>query len=129
VISLGRWAGHSPSLPRDAPIGVDSVMLALKGRFEPAAAAGLRAVYELRFGDDRFQVTVSDGALEIVRGTADHPDTRIDTDPGTLFALLSTGRSLAEAQRAGEISIDGDVAAAGRLLHLFPPPQPAGSDP
>jgi hypothetical protein len=35
------------------------------------------------------------------------------------------GRPLADAQRAGAITIDGSRLAVTRFLKLFPPPQPA----
>ena len=120
VLSLGRWATRSPSLPREAPIGADSMMLALKGRFDPDSADGLNARYELRLGEDRFRIAVSDDALEIARGRANQPDATIDTDPTTLFATLWNGRSLAEAQRTGDMTIDGDKAAVERLIRAFP---------
>ena len=68
VISLGHWAARSPSPPEDAPIGVDSIMLALRSLFDPSAADGLLASYEVRLGQDRFRVAVSDGAIEVARG-------------------------------------------------------------
>ena len=116
VISLARWATRSPSLPRDAPMGADSVMLALKGRFDRDAAQGLRSRYDVRLGEGRFRVEVSDGEIEVARGGADRPDASIDTDPGTLFAVLWTGRSLADAQQTGELAIEGDAAAVERLV-------------
>ena len=120
VLSLGRWATRSPSLPREAPIGADSMMLALKGRFDPDSAGGLTARYELRLREDRFRIAVSDDALEIARGRANQPDATIDTDPTTLFATLCNGRSLAEAQRTGDMTIDGDKAVVERLIRAFP---------
>jgi DNA-binding HxlR family transcriptional regulator len=123
VLSLGRWATRSPSLPREGPMGADSVVLALKGKLDPAAAKGLRAGYELRFGEDRFRVAVSDQAIEVARGGADQPDATIDTDPGTLFAVLWNGRLLADAQRAGDLRIEGDTTAVERLIRLFPLPE------
>ena len=127
VVSLGHWAARSPSLPREAPIGADSVMLALKARFDPDAAEGLRASYELRFGEDRFRIAVSGDAIEMARGSADQPDATIDTDPRTLFAVLWNGRSLADAQRAGDMRIEGDAASVDRLVQLFPMPEPVGA--
>jgi DNA-binding HxlR family transcriptional regulator len=120
VLALGRWGGRSPSLPREAPIGADSLALALKDRFQPAAAAGLRASYELRLGEDRFRVEVAGGAIEVARGGAERPDATIDTDPATLTAVLWDGRRLADARRAGAMRVDGDRAAAERFLRLFP---------
>jgi alkyl sulfatase BDS1-like metallo-beta-lactamase superfamily hydrolase len=127
VLSLGRWAARSPSLPREAPIGADSVMLALKARFDPDAAEGLQASYDLRLGEDRFRIAVSGHAIEIARASADRTDATINTDPGTLFAVVSNARSLTDAQRAGDMRIDGDKTAVKRLLRLFPPPEPVGA--
>jgi DNA-binding HxlR family transcriptional regulator/putative sterol carrier protein len=124
VLALGHWAARSPSQPRGAPIGADSVVLALRARFDPDAANGLRASYELRLGEDRFRIAVSDDEIEVARGGADRPDATIDTDPGTLDAVLWDGRSLADAQRAGDMRIEGDRAAVERLVRLFPRPEP-----
>lgn len=128
VMALGRWAARSPAPPADAPIrSADSVALALRGRFDASAARGLRARYELRLGEDRFRIDVADGAIEVARGDADRPDATIDTDPDTLGAVLWSGRSLAEAQRSGALTVEGDKAAAKRFALLFPIPKPAGA--
>jgi DNA-binding HxlR family transcriptional regulator/putative sterol carrier protein len=128
VMSLGRWAARSPTPPSDVPIvSADSVILALRARFDPAAANGLRAGYELRLGEDRFRVAVADDQLEVARGGADRADATIDTDPDTLNAVLWGGRSLADAQRSGALTIDGDKAAVKRFIRLFPMPEPAAS--
>src|SRR3954452_16865607 len=58
VIALGHWRARSPSLPHEAPIGADSVVLAIKGRLDPEALDGLRATYELRLGEVRFRLAV-----------------------------------------------------------------------
>jgi DNA-binding HxlR family transcriptional regulator len=124
VISLGRWAARSPTPPSDAPIvSADSVILALRGLFDASAARGLRAGYELRLGDDRFRIEVADDELEAARGDAQQADATIETDPGTLDAVLWKGRSLAEAQRSGRLTIEGDKAAVERFVRLFPMPE------
>lgn len=127
VMSLGRWAARSPTPPGDAPIGVDSMILALRARFDSGAAHGLRADYELRLGDDRFRIEVADDEVEVARGSADQADAMIDTDPDTLAAVLWGDQSLADAQRSGRMTIDGDKAAVERFVRLFPMPEPAGS--
>src|SRR4051795_9913479 len=48
VLSLGAWASRAPSFPLGAPMGADSLVLALKAAFDPAKADGLDATYELR---------------------------------------------------------------------------------
>jgi DNA-binding HxlR family transcriptional regulator len=128
VISLGRWAARSPSgLPSDAPVGVDSMILALRSRFDARAAQGLRAGYELRFGEDRFRIAVADDQIQVARGDADQPDATIDTDPDSLAAVLWAGRPLADAQRSGSLTIEGDNAAVERFVRLFPMPEPAAA--
>jgi DNA-binding HxlR family transcriptional regulator len=125
VISLGRWAARSPTPPGDAPIvSADSIILALRGLFDPGAAQGLRAGYELRLGEDRFRIEVADHEIAVARGGADQADATIDTDPGTFDALLWGGRSLADAQRSGSLTIEGDKAAVQRFVQLFPVPGP-----
>jgi DNA-binding HxlR family transcriptional regulator len=128
VMSLGRWGARSPAPPSDAPIvSADSVILALRARFDVGAAEGLRADYELRLGEDRFRIEVADGEIETARGSADRADATIDTDPDTLSAVVWGGRSLADAQRSGTVTIDGDDTAAERFVRLFPLPEPAAA--
>jgi DNA-binding HxlR family transcriptional regulator len=118
VLELGRWGSVAPFPPGQAEIGVDALAIALKSLF--VGADGVNASYELRLGEDRFSVRVADGTLELARGSAAGPDAIIDTDPATLATVLWHGRELAEAQRSGELAIEGDRKAAARFLRLFP---------
>ena len=127
VMSLGHWAARSPTPPSNAPIGVDSIVLALRARFDSGAAHGLRAGYELRLGEDRFRIEVADDEIEVARGGADQADATIDTDPDTLDAVLWGGRPLADAQRSGRMTIEGDKTAVERFVRLFPMPEPAAA--
>ena len=125
IIRLGRWGSRSPSRPRDAALGVDSLILSFRTMFDPQAAEGIGAVYELRFGEDRFRAEVADGRFEVERGGAGRPDAIIETDPATLAALVYEGRGLAEALRSGDVKIEGEVAEVERFLSLFALPEPA----
>jgi DNA-binding HxlR family transcriptional regulator len=125
IIGLGRWGARSPSRPRDAAIGVDSIVLALRTMFDARAADGLKASYELRLGEDRFRAVVADGRFEVVRGSAERTDATIETDPGTLATLVFEGRKLDEALRSGDLNLEGDKQAVERFLTLFPLPEPA----
>jgi DNA-binding HxlR family transcriptional regulator len=125
VIQLGRWGSRTPFPPGDAELGVDSTILALRTLFDPSAAGGLSASYELRLGEHRFRARVADRRLELARGSAEEPDATIETDPATLSAVLWHGRRLAEALRAGDIEIEGSRPAVTRFLGLFPVPEPA----
>ena len=120
VLSLGRWGARSPAPPGDAPVrSADSVILSLRGLFDADASRGLRARYELRMDEDRFRVEVAGGALEVARGGADEADATLVSDPDTLNAVLWGGLSLTEAQRSGRLTIEGDRAAAKRLVEVF----------
>jgi DNA-binding HxlR family transcriptional regulator/putative sterol carrier protein len=126
VTSFGQWAARSPTPPPDAPIAsADSVILALRARFDARAAHGLRARYDLRLREDRFLIEVADDAIEVARADAHQADATIDTDNDTLSAVLWGGRSLADAERAGTMTIAGDKAAVERFVRLFPNPGPA----
>jgi DNA-binding HxlR family transcriptional regulator len=128
VMSLGRWAARSPTPRSPAPIrSADSVILALRARFDSRAAHGLAARYELRLGEERFRIDVADDRLDVARGDADRADATIDTDNDTIAAVLWGGRSLADAQRSGTMTIAGDEAAVDRFVQLFPMPEPAAA--
>src|SRR4051794_12705 len=70
VVALGRFGSVAPFPPGDAQIGVDAVVIALKSLFDPTAADGLTASYELRLGEQRFALEVADGRLGVQRGEA-----------------------------------------------------------
>src|SRR5215213_6203845 len=125
IISLGRWGAGSPSRPRDAALGVDSLILSLRTMFDAGAAKGIEAHYELRLGEEVFRAEVADGRFEIARGNAERPDATIESDAATLGALVYEGGSLAEALRSGEVKIEGERSVVERFLTLFPLPEPA----
>jgi DNA-binding HxlR family transcriptional regulator/putative sterol carrier protein len=127
VLSLGGWAVRSPSFPDDEPVGVDSVALALTSLFDPGAAEGFAALFELRLDEDRFWVRIADGTIELDRGSADDPDAIIEADLATFRAVVWQGHPLSEALRAGTIKIEGDKRAASRFVDLFPHPEPAAA--
>jgi DNA-binding HxlR family transcriptional regulator len=123
LIELGRWGTFAPVPPGDPKLGVDSTMIALRTLFDGEAAAGLKATYELRLGDQTFRARVADGQLELERGEAPEAEATIESDPDTLMELLWQGRTLADAERTGDATVEGDRRAAARFLRLFPLPQ------
>jgi DNA-binding HxlR family transcriptional regulator/putative sterol carrier protein len=128
VISLAHWAARCPSgLQIDASIGADSMILALRSRFDSGAAPGLRAAYEVRLGEDRFRLEIADDEIQVARGGAGQADATIDTDPDTLAAVLWGGQPLRAAQRSGKMTIEGDKTAAERFMRLFPMPEPTAA--
>jgi DNA-binding HxlR family transcriptional regulator len=124
VLSLGTWAVRSPTFPEDAPVGTDSVVLALGTFFDAGAAGELSARYELRLDDSTFHIHIAGGSIELDRGPSEAPDAIVETDAVTFSAVVWNGRPLADALRAGELTIEGDRSAVERLPGLFPRPDP-----
>jgi alkyl sulfatase BDS1-like metallo-beta-lactamase superfamily hydrolase len=91
--------------------------------FNPGAAAGLDATYELRFGDNVYAIRVSDGIMRASGGAAAEPDVVIEADPDTLTELLWRGRPLNEAQDAGDVKVVGKRLTVLRFLKLFAAPR------
>jgi len=124
VLSLGTWAVRSPSFPEGAPVGTDSVVLALGTFFDPDAAADLEARYELRLDGSTFRVHIADGKIEVDRGPAEAPVAVIEAGAMTFSSIVWNGRDIDDALRAGELRLEGDRSAVDRLLGLFPKPEP-----
>jgi DNA-binding HxlR family transcriptional regulator len=123
LISLGRWAVHSPFLPREGVLGVNSLILSFRTMFNPNVAKGLKATYELRLGEETFYAKVANSTFEVARGNVTKPDVILETDPMTLTALVYGGRSLMEAVKANEVKLIGDKKTMERFLKLFPLPK------
>jgi DNA-binding HxlR family transcriptional regulator len=124
VTRLGAWGARSPVPPEHREIGPDSIVLALRSLFDPEAAGDLAASYELRLGEDRYRVEIAGGELELGRGGAEAPSAAIETDPGTLAALLTSQLPLNDALKAGAAKIEGTKREVRHFLALFPMPEP-----
>jgi len=117
LLQLGRWgarAGHRPA----GALGVDALLVALESTFVAETAGDLRASYDLRLGEERFTVDVAEGSIAIARGSPRSPDAVIETDAGTLRALVFGDRKLAGAP----VQIRGDALLARRFFRLFARP-------
>jgi alkyl sulfatase BDS1-like metallo-beta-lactamase superfamily hydrolase len=119
VLSLGRWASHSPSFPLGAEMGPDSLVLALKTAFDPGKAEGLDATWELRLGDIPFKIGVKEGRFEAARGEAERPDATIRSDPGAIASVVFGGKRLGKAVDAGGVQIAGRRAAVNALFRCL----------
>ena len=119
LLDLGRWALQSTSPQHDAPIGVDSVILSLRARFDPKAAGDLRAEYELRLDGYRFRAVVDEGRIDLARGASEHADAVIETTPGRLDSMVSGELSVTELVHTGGATVEGDKAAVERFATLF----------
>ncbi len=123
LFHLARFGSRAPLTP-GRELSVDALMFALKTSFDAPAAGGLRGVYELRLGDDRFFAEVAGGRLALERGAAQRPDAVISTDAATLRSVVFGGLPLTAAAAAGDVKITGDEHAATRFVRVFPRPIP-----
>ena len=119
VLALGRWASGSPSFPRDAEMGPDSLVLALKSTFDPAKAGGLEASYELRLGEIPFNISVKGGQFEAERGEAKDADATIRADPNAIASVVFGGNRLGKALENGEVAVEGSRKAANALFRAL----------
>ena len=116
MLALGRWGSAAPVPPGEPGMSEDALVIALKTLFDPAAADGFAARYELRLAQQRFRIDVADGRLEAARGNADAPDATIEAEVGTLATVLWHGGD------PGDLKTAGDARAVERFLRLFAPP-------
>jgi DNA-binding HxlR family transcriptional regulator len=125
VTELARWGSRSPALPRGGPLSADALALAIRTRFDAAAATGFRAELALELGEDSLAVTFADGRIDVVRG-APHPmdvvDAVVRTTPAVLAAVLWNGRPLTAAQASGELTVRGATDVVRRFATLFRAP-------
>jgi DNA-binding HxlR family transcriptional regulator len=126
VRALGKWGSRSPRMQHDAPLSVDSLVLAMRTLFEPAKAAGFTATFALRIDDDEFRASVGDGHFHIERRSTGPADVTVIADGTALNEVIWSDRDLDETMRDGLIRVEGDLAAVRRLIDVFPLPEPAG---
>lgn len=119
ILALGRWASQSPSFPRGAEMGPDSLILALKSTFDPPKADGLDASYELWLGEIPFNISVKGGEFEAGRGEANAPNAVIRSDPDTIARVAFRGNRLGKAVDSGSVEIDGNRKAVTALFRAL----------
>lgn len=120
ILGLAGWVHHSPLMRYDLPLGADSLMLSLKMLFDGDAARAVRMTIALHLGDDHFSIRVTDGNLAMARADPERPDATIETDSSALLSLMRGEQSLDDALAVGHLRIEGDEAAVGKFVRLFP---------
>jgi hypothetical protein len=119
VLALGRWATASPSFPRGAEMGPDSLVLALKSSLVPAKAGALDATYELLLAEIPFRLRVADGEFDAARREAEAPDAVIRSDPNVIAGIVFGGNQLGKAVESGDLEIDGSRRAVNALFRTL----------
>lgn len=119
VLRLGAWGARSLGDPQpDDTVTADSLVLALHATFQPDAARGLQAAYELHVGNIVLHARINDGTLEAAEGPLPGADLILDAGPA-LKALMAGDVSPAEALESGMIRINGNQDLLGRFVEVF----------
>jgi DNA-binding HxlR family transcriptional regulator len=127
VMALARWGMRWAMGERREGEAFEPgwAVLGLEVCFDADAAAGVRAVYEFRVGDEVFHVRVDDGTIEATHGPAQRPDAIVEADDPTLIDITAGESAFADALERGNATASGDPAALRALPRLFRRPEPA----
>lgn len=119
VLALGRWGVAALGAPKTTDVvTVDSVVVAIRAAFRPAAAVGQRVSYELRLPGFVIHAAVDDGALEVAAGPL--PGADLVIEPGRTLKALMTGEvSPVEALAGGGVRVTGDPDLLTLFSQLF----------
>lgn len=119
VLRLGRWGAQSLGERRDEEIvTADSMIMALRSTFHPAAARGLRVGYELHFGEVTIHAAIDDGELVTAAGPLAGADLTL-TAAGPLKPLLAGEITPEEALARGLMRITGPADLLARFAAIF----------
>jgi DNA-binding HxlR family transcriptional regulator len=119
ILQLGRWGAQMLGNPRPEEIvTTDSMVIALRGIFHPAAAEGVHATYELRLGDGVLHAQVNDGEARV--GEGPFPGADLILEPGMFLHGLVTGevdpdQALADAA----FEVVGDTTLLRPFTEIF----------
>lgn len=120
--ALARWGMRSPQ-PLQGVLSPDSVLLGMRTFFR--STEPWDAEIEIRLERDVYLLRVVAGAVaELRRGEAPAPDAVVAGGIDALHAVTSGLRSLDDALRAGDLTVEGDPAVVRRLVESAQKPGP-----
>lgn len=121
VLRLGRWGASTLGAPGPEDIVTpDGEVLALRATFQPEAAAGVRAGYQVRIADVVVHARVDDGTLIAGEGPLPDADLILEMDKITTLKPLLSGEITPEDAIADDlVTVTGNRAEFKRFLKLF----------
>lgn len=125
IQDLGGWAARSPTHDPTLHLSSVSIMMSMRTMLQRELSAGTSLVAAFHFGDDQFIAELVDSELHISRGCIENTDFVFRTTASTLATLLYGGRTIADAEAAGELQVLGSRASAELYLQLFSLPPKA----
>lgn len=118
LLALSRWGARVPVAP-GAGMSTDAFMLLLKALYlAPSEGAPTLAV-RLVVGTDAFDVQVTPGSVEVVRGARAAVQATARADVRTLWNLIFTDLTVPAAVDEGVLELTGDHDVAQRFFTLF----------
>ena len=120
MTALGRWGTRFLGAPRKTDVMVPrAYLVAMRGVFNPEAAAGVTETYEIRIGDLAFEVRVADGRLTTREGAVRNPDAILTMDVQTLNDLMFHAVMPSTAVANGRVNIvKGNLEALERFVAI-----------
>ena len=120
MVRLGVWGARAMGPRRESDFwSMHSLRLALRGAFQQDRAHDANGLYEMRIDGDTIGVTIADGSLSFSAGNIEEPDVAIETDPDTIYQLLTGALDLDTAGAADQVRINGDAHGARRFFDFF----------
>lgn len=121
--ALGRWAARSPTHDPTLPLSAASLMLSLRTMFDPKRAKDFRAMIGFVIGEEEFVARIEEGRIAIVLGPAEDADVAFIGAARNIAATIYAGQPIAELEKAGALTVQGDRRLAEKFVKLFPLPE------
>jgi len=120
MTALGHWGARFLGTPKKTDIMVPrAYFVAMRGVFNPEAAAGVNQTYEVRIADLVFEVRVAGGRLTTREGAVRNPDVILTMDVKTLNALMFHTVTPSAALVGGRVDIaKGDLKALEQFIAI-----------
>jgi DNA-binding HxlR family transcriptional regulator len=125
VLRLGLWGARSLGRPHAGDVVTPAALaVALRASFQPEAARGLRAAYEVHVGDAVVHARVDRGSVDVAEGPLAGADVVLEADQ-ILRSVMAGEVSVDDAIEVGGLRATGDPALVARFQELFrlPPPR------
>lgn len=117
VLAIGRWGSlFGRRVASEDASRHEWQLYALKGAFQPEAAARVNRTLEMHFADHVIAAEVRRGRLRLSTGPSVAPDLVVKTEFRTFMELVAGRLALADARRRGLITLEGETRGDPRLL-------------
>jgi hypothetical protein len=114
-----RAGGERLAVAAPARAVLTALPYAIPRRFDPAAADGLDATFELRVDGGRFAVRIAEGRCKVTPGPAPGADTVVSVSGSDLIRLGSGAVGWPELLSSRRLAVSGDPFLGLRFPMLF----------